>query len=243
VTRLYHTGKVSGKTMTTKLISQQAPTNPTQNLLHTLEKFIKFYQPNVDFFLAGGAVLKAYNQEQLTTSDLDIFFTNNEDFNKVSELLQQYGDGPTHHQNCLMFKMHHYGDSVFTKEQITNANVCGKQDGAIKMRNHVPVQAIKGTFWKTPEYLLEHFDFTICQMIYRRGSYIMTQEAYEDNQNKIIRFSEQADMRKFKHRRLLKYCKRGYTPDIDTFKRLFLDTDALHQGDFLANDSSDDYDL
>jgi hypothetical protein len=50
-------------------------------------------------------------------------------------------------------------------------------------------------------------------------------------------------MARFKHRRLLKYCKRGYTPDLETFKKVFLEGDHLYLGDLSSNDDLDDYDL
>lgn len=228
--------------MTTNLITIKAQPNPAQILLHTLEKFIRWNNPDLKFFLAGGAVLKAYNQEDIGTSDLDVFMGSHIDFLKLDQIFQKVSDG-TSHQNCKMYKFLFNDESPFTQEQAEKANVIGKIDGKFKLRNHVPVQLITNKFYDSFDDLVKLFDFTICQIGYSRGVYYMTPEAYADNMAKDLSFSDNIDMSRFKHRRLLKYCKRGYTPDLEVFKKVFLEGNQLHIGDLNSNDDLDDYDL
>jgi hypothetical protein len=229
--------------MTTKLIIQTSAINPTQILLHKIEKFIKWHHQDLKFYIAGGAVLKAFNLEPMTTSDIDVFFATHDDYLKACELFEQSVKTHSHHKNCRLFKFGFGDESPFTKSEATNANIIGKVDGEFVPKDHIPVQAISGTFWKNPEDLLDHFDMTVCQMIYSEGKYMMTEAAYNDNITKTLRFGEQSNIHQFKHRRLLKYLKRGYSPDLAMFKQLFVDNDSLYVGDFNVTDSSDDYDL
>jgi hypothetical protein len=229
--------------MTTKLITQKATPNPSQLLLHTLEKFIKWHHPGLKFYIAGGAVLKAYNSEPITTSDLDVFVGSHGDFVALHKTFEQASMSSSQHVNCHMYKFGFFEDSPFTKKQCQEAEVIGRIDGNFKPRDHVPVQIVTNKWYESFEDLLELFDFNICQMGYTNGEYIMTQTAFDDNMSKTLRFSEEADMARFKHRRLLKYCKRGYTPDMDVFKQIFLDAPNLYIGDLSTNDDFDDYDL
>jgi hypothetical protein len=146
----------------------------------------------------------------------------------------------TLHPNCRQFFIDHQGESPFSAAQIEAA---GPTAGDA-LTKFVPIQLINGGYYDSPEDLIDSFDFTVCQMLYHKGQYLISEQGLNDELQGVLEFrGEDYDINKFKHQRLVKYCKYGYTPSLGLFSTVFLSADALHPGDFIANDSGAEYDL
>jgi hypothetical protein len=208
--------------------------------MQTLEKFIRWHSSTARFFFAGGSVRKAIREEALDTSDIDIFFRSHNDFLKVVNILDSVKEG-TLHPNCRHYSFNSTGDSPFTADEIKAANPSHYEDDPALT---IPIQLIHSSYFDTVEDLVDNFDFTICQMAYAQGKYLITEQALEDEVNGVLAFaSDEYDQNRFKHNRLLKYTKHGYIPNRRVFEAVFLSPDALYIGDFSANDSGAEYDI
>lgn len=226
---------------TTKLISITPEPNPTLELLETLDKFIRWNSKSAKFFLAGGAVRRAVKSQTIGASDIDIFFPSFNDYLKVLNVFGQFTSG-TLHPNCRQFHIDHQGESPFSAAQIEAAAPVIR-DVEVKTK-FIPIQLINGGYYDSPEDLIDSFDFTVCQMLYHKGQYLISEQGLNDELQGILEFrGEDYDINRFKHQRLIKYCKYGYEPTLELFHTVFLTPDALHPGDFTTNDSGAEYDL
>lgn len=226
---------------TTKLISITPESNPTFELLDTLDKYIRWNSKSAKFFFAGGAVRRAVKDQSIGASDIDIFFPSFNDYLKVLDVFGKITSG-TLHQNCRQFHIDHQGESPFSAEQIAAAAPIIR-DSSVKTK-FIPVQLINSNYYDSPEDLVDSFDFTVCQMLYHKGQYLISEQGLNDELQGILEFrGDDYDISKFKHQRLVKYCKYGYNPSLELFSTVFLSSDALHPGDFNINDMGAEYDL
>jgi hypothetical protein len=225
---------------TTKLITIDTTPNATLQIMQKLEKFIRWHSSSVQFFFAGGSVRKAIREETLGASDIDIFFRSHNDFQKVVGILDQVREGSLH-PNCRQYHFDCRANSPFTAEEIYNAEPTSNDGDRLKT---IAIQLIHSSYFDTVEDLMDNFDFTICQMAYAKGKYLISEQALDDELNGVLAFAgDDYDHNRFKHNRLLKYTKHGYIPTLDVFDRVFLSPDALYIGDFAANDSGSEYEI
>ena len=203
--------------MTTNLISERVYPNSTQILVHMLDQFIKSIAPTAEFVIAGGAVLSSYTFSKLDASDIDIFPKAQKDFDAIMLGMGKQNIIHSIHPNCMMFQVPFdrppIKDGVpipFTKAMLQDANAVHRIDGEYKIRRWVPAQLIMGMMYEDVGSLLNTFDFSICQIAYSNGRYLMTLEAHRDIASKQLVLSDTFNRDKFKTRRLLKYMKRGY---------------------------------
>jgi hypothetical protein len=226
--------------MTTKLITIPSTPNPTLAVIQKLDKYIRWHSPSAKFYFAGGAIRRAFKGETIGASDIDLFFPSHNDLIKVSNIMNQVHMGTTH-PNCKQYHFDYNNESPFTAKEIEAAsptNVTGERLITI------PIQLVHSSFFDTREELIDNFDFTVCQMIYQKGNYFFSEKAMSDEANGILAFaSTEYDHNRFKHNRLLKYCKYGYTPTLDVFERVFLGPDVLYVGDFAINDANAEYEI
>jgi hypothetical protein len=237
---VYSKEVVSGITMTTKLITITATPNPTLELIQTLEKFIRWNDHTAKYYIAGGAVRKAFMGQAIGASDIDLFFPDFNEYMKVLRILNKVYEG-SRHPNCRQFFFNASEASPFTQEQIDAAEPTSFSGEGLR---RIPIQMIDSSYYDTPEQVVDSFDFTICQMLYHKGQYFISEQGYSDHQQGILDFaSDLYDINRFKHQRLIKYCKYGYTPTMGLYAKVFLSPDAIHSGDFNANDPNAEYDI
>ena len=105
-----------------------------RNVIHTIE--LKEFKKN--FFIAGGACTAVFNRRRM--NDVDIFFRNEEDYNKVKEFITD-------------------NDNYELKFNTDNARSYDHIDSKGKITK---VQLIKAKFSGTPKEVISNFDFTIC---------------------------------------------------------------------------------
>lgn len=220
-----------------KLITIDAIPNATLQLLQNLEKFIRWHSASAQFYIAGGSVRKAYKGELLGKSDIDVFFRSQNDFKKVTDILNLIREG-TLHPNCR-----HYSFSASdANSPFSSAEIEAADASLAHAKGYVQVQLIHSAFFDTVEDLMDNFDFTVCQMAYSRGKYFITEKALADDEDKVLRFAkDDYDQNRFKHQRLIKYGKNGYVPNMELYERVFLSPDALYCGDFCVNDTGEEY--
>lgn len=237
--------------MTTNLISERVYPNSTQILVHTLDQFVKSIAPTAEFVIAGGAVLSSYTFNKLDASDIDIFPKTQEDFNAIVLGMGKQEIMHSIHPNCMMFQVPFDrrpikdGISIpFTKAMLQDANAVHRIDGEYKIRRNVPAQLIRQMMYDDIESLLNTFDFSICQIAYSNGRYLMTPEAHQDIAAKRLVLSDTFNKDKFKTNRLLKYMKRGYEITPELFKTIYLENRVtLHAGEMTTEADLNDYDF
>jgi hypothetical protein len=226
--------------MTTKLITIPATPNATLAVIQKLDKFIRWHSPTVKFYLAGGAIRKAFRGETIGSSDIDLFFPSHNDLMKASNILDRVHEGSMH-PNCKQYHFDYKDESPFTAKEIEGAS---PTNGSGERLISIPIQLIHSSYFDTQEELIDNFDFTVCQMLYQKGNYFFSEKALSDDANGILDFaSTEYDQNRFKHNRLLKYCKYGYTPTLEVFRTVFLEPDALYIGDFSVNDANAEYEI
>lgn len=163
-------------------------------------------------WIAGGAALKWYKKQEVGRSDVDVFFRDQHQYNRLLKLLRYYaGD------NEDIFKSKFSNNHNYTKlHESTNATTygcCGHH-----------VQLIHKRFYSSLDEVLDHFDFTICQ-IGTDGQewYVTNPQILEhiDQQKLVVnRFMPETILKRF-----FKYWTYGYHPDRELVERIQSCTD------------------
>lgn len=136
-------------------------------ILKYITNIIKKYQ--IECYIAGGYTTNLYLGISNETSDIDIFFKNENELERA----------------CSIFK------NIFEYVNIS------KYAENFRFKNklihfHGDIQLIKYAFSDNEIECISRFDFTICQFIYNpnTGKFYTTDQAINDIKNKILRYSE-----------------------------------------------------
>jgi len=160
------------------------------SFVHEKDKsFVKLLSLDINEgpWLAGGSVLSWYNNEPVGDSDFDIFFKDLKQFDQMFGLL-----------------MRNHGSIVFTSENAITINITIDDD--IKK-----AQLIRKNFYKSALDVIDHFDFTICQLATDGWDIVSGEKTFEHIKEKRIEPHKQPNRAIIK--RLIKYISYGYTPD------------------------------
>ena len=173
--------------------------------------FISFIQSLGHFdinngpWIAGGSVLASANNMPWNTSDIDIFFKNQEQFEKFNEHMKE-----TH-----TISGEHKGPNSLT----LNTTI-GKEYH--KDLEKYQVQLINKLFFDSLEKLLDRFDITVCQWATDGTILVTTDLAMSAESQKTINCANN----KLTANRLLKYTLKGYSPGL---KELIIALEDRHE--------------
>lgn len=155
------------------------------------EKIIR-YLPEFNLtkgpWIAGGAARLLWHREEIGDHDIDIFFANEDQWNKYIKTLE----GLT-------------SDNAFVTKNASTFNI-KVEELTFK------IQLIKKNWYKDYEDIFNSFDFTCCQFVTDGKNIIATEDAVNDCKKKIMRFNANTT-REFDSRRAIKYSLYGFTPD------------------------------
>jgi hypothetical protein len=158
----------------------------------------------INFHIAGGSVLKLYQREGLGTSDIDLWFKSIEELHAA---IDQWKSGLEQNEQLMLLSHTDNGFTFYCSDP--------RFDRCFK------VQMITKHFSECIERTIQDFDFTVCQVAYKRGRIYMTPDAYRDIRDKVLRLSLWYN-RVLCHTRLRKYMMLGYTPTIGLYDRAFV---------------------
>lgn len=153
-------------------------------------------------WLAGGSVLSWYNNEPVGLGDFDIFFKDLKQFDEMFGRL-----------------MRNHATIVYTSENALTLHLTVDDD--VKR-----IQLIRKNYFQSAEDVINHFDFTICQLATDGWNIVASDKTYEHIREKKIVLSKPASRTLVK--RLIKYVSYGYTPEIELVQTMI--------------DNPDDYD-
>jgi hypothetical protein len=158
---------------------------------------------NMNIFIAGGSVRKAFHDEIIGTSDIDVFFRSKEDCDAACVTIRKmFPGGGRIYGNCESFTVHIYDDIL-----LSTGGIC--------------IQLITMNTWPTMEELLQSVDFTVCQFGYYSGSFYYTEQAVIDSFTKTLSYSKHNNQ-PASLGRYVKYLNLGYTPSLQSFSDLFV---------------------
>lgn len=155
-------------------------------------------------WIAGGAVMKTYMGEPLTT-DIDIFFSCQSHFEDAVEKMNK---------NAILVK-----DSVFSKTYDFTIEHKG-------IESKKTVQLIQFVFKDKASEIIDTFDLSVCQIAFDGKRVVTCDGVLDDIKNKRIRVNvNKISQPGSTLKRFVKYASRGYSismEDIDAFNHLFL---------------------
>lgn len=138
-------------------------------------------------WLAGGSVLSWYNNEPVGTGDFDIFFKDLRQFDEMFGRL-----------------MRNHASIIYTSENALTLHLTVDDD--LKR-----IQLIRKTYFQSAKDVIDHFDFTICQLATDGFSIVAGDKTYEHIKDRRIALDKPAARSLVK--RLIKYVSYGYKPD------------------------------
>ena len=160
--------------------------------VHEKDKgLVKLLDLNIDQgpWLAGGAVLNWFNGEPVGTGDFDIFFKDLRQFDEMFGRL-----------------MRNHATIVYTSENALTLKLTVDDD-------QKTIQLIRKTYFQNAKEVIDHFDFTICQLATDGYSIVAGEKTYEHVKDRKIALARTASRSLVK--RLIKYVSYGYKPDQD----------------------------
>lgn len=90
-------------------------------------------------WLAGGILQKLYHDTKVGLSDWDVWFKNLDQYTRANLILSKIDNKPIRTQNAITYIVPYYGEQY-------------------------KVQLIKTNFFDTAQQIIDHFDFTVCQI-------------------------------------------------------------------------------
>lgn len=133
-------------------------------------------------WIAGGACL-AWYQNQPCTTDIDVYFANQAQYNWVEAEAKRYGSLVIETANAATYR------------------ITGTQNWT--------VQLIKKQFYAKLTDVIDRFDITVCQIGWDGKRVTVGKHFVHDVDNRLLRFNNITTQ---SHKRLVKYMCYGYTP-------------------------------
>ena len=149
-----------------------------------------FFNIETGPWVAGGAVRRMFTDGIIHVSDIDIFYKNEEDFEKISKMIESRDDYKSNSTN--------FAYKTFI----------------LKNENVYILQLIKKPFLSVNE-LLNDFDFTICMAATDGWNWITDDRFFNHLEKKILFLNNFTPERRSKisiSKRIAKYCSYGFTP-------------------------------
>ena len=158
---------------------------------------VTIIQPNMEKgpWIAGGAVLRWYQDQPIGESDIDVFCANAKQASEVIERVKSYGRYSTKFESENAVTLSHYA----------------KESG-----KNWTIQIITRRHFANMKEVLDNFDITVCQVGTCGDEFVLGKHTAKDIREKNLRFNRPLQPDALK--RLVKYWVYGYRPVDDTLK-------------------------
>jgi len=170
-------------------LQEEVPSNKQFNIVPEKDaSVVSAINPNLinGPWIAGGAVRKWINGEDINESDIDVFCKDENQFEEVLATLRKYEP------------------SAVLDEIVTDNATTLK----ISSRKQL-VQIVKHTFYENPQEIIDNFDISVCQLVTDGDTIVYGEHTFEDLNKKQLRMVK---YRPGAIKRLTKYFIYGYTP-------------------------------
>lgn len=168
------------------------PPQEKYNIVHTVDREpVNIVKPNWQTgpWIAGGAVLRWYQNQPVGESDIDIFCSSAKQADDVILAIKSYGRFTTKFESdnaTTLSYTSHDGDQNWT------------------------LQIIKRRFFNSPEDVIDSFDITVCRLATDGKTLVLGKDTAKDIREKNLRFRMPLQPDALK--RLTKYWIYGYRP-------------------------------
>jgi hypothetical protein len=192
--------------------------NPKLPVVHDDDRsIVDIIEPDMEVgpWIAGGAVLNWFNNESIGSSDIDVFFNSQLQF-----------------------------DQAFGRLMAAKSNMVYNSDNAVTLHIHTSngqmkrIQLIRKNWFQTAKEVIDRFDITVCQLATDGNQILLGEYTAEHIKQKRLEFTDKpvhADIVK----RLVKYVTYGYTPN-PALMQSILDNESNFNWSF--NGTEADYD-
>lgn len=199
--------------------------------LDFFNEMLEIIKPDLETgpWIAGGYPMRIYSGMNLTHSDIDVFFKDQDQLDKV----ENYFNNLTHILEITTSdldtnKSSKILDSVsrYSKFSSKNANTYTDDHGN-------KIQLIFNVFHQNLDSIFNHFDINLCKIATDGKIFIASDTTYRDIENKILNFSH---INKNSLKRFTKYVGYGFNPSTETIQAIYANRE------FLSYDFRDDED-
>lgn len=200
-----------------------APPDSQNQIVRTINTVLPFLNMAHGPWVAGGAVRRiAERQENLSISDIDVFFSSEDKYKWTKEMIESGARGVWRKRYTIV-KTYDQAKSYRFDVRI---NTMDDHLGQV-----VPIQLIKKAFYPSVEAMFDDFDFTICMFATDGANMVCDPRAPKDLIDRKLVMHQPPP--KPKPARLAKYCSQGFTPTpgvISTMSGVTLPTFAPRPG-------------
>lgn len=166
-------------------------------------------------WIAGGAPLQWYQGQGVGSGDIDIWFR---DLNQFERILNLLGN-----QYSRFFRLDYRTDNAISFTYDIPA-----QDQT-HSRNHYKIQLICKKFFDKPQDIIDYFDFTVCQVVTDGSDLMVGKRTHYDIKHRLLRLSGEIN-EKIVVRRFTKYLCKGYRPVDGMFSQILELSDTAFEG-------------
>lgn len=179
------------------------------NTVHKQDKeVVEVIKPNLQNgpWIAGGAVLKWYNNTDVGDSDIDVFCASKEQAEQVTKRIVLAFETIRQHEsdNALTLGVvegNPISEDVSIMEQVTDFDF---------VEPTWKVQIINRDYFNTVQDVINAFDITVCQIATAGDEWILGDTTAKDIRERNLRMN--LPLRKSSAKRLVKYWTYGYRP-------------------------------
>lgn len=209
-----------------------------QNILSQMDCLYELFQ-QFNIHIAGGIVLKAYQNQEPDSSDFDLFVDSDETYNCIVDyIINHSGVKIVETLNANTLSVSCYDLLRDPKnppnyEEVTEA----------WQLDELSIQVIIKQKFEFFHEVFAHFDIETCKIGYWNDHFIMTRRAEYLIKNQYLEITKSIYDGAMKQSRIIKYMNRGFAPTSKLFEELFT-LDLLEQGYTLNSDhmgGHDDY--
>lgn len=163
---------------------------------------VRLVQPNMETgpWIAGGAVLAWYEGRSVGESDIDVWFRDKEQFEKVQSQFQ------------FMNKAAETENAITYNVDVTSKN------------GRTKIQLIRNRFYESAQAVIDSFDISVCQLATDGNCFILGPMTAKDVREKNLRFVGRLKPEMLK--RYVKYTAYGYR-DVENQIEVMLGMDEL----------------
>lgn len=182
---------------------------------------VSIIEPNIDNgpWIAGGAVMRWFQNNPVGLSDIDVFCASEEQFTQLkNRLLQEYKG-----QTSVRFE----SDNAITLDLYNT-------DRGVPNSSWV-IQLIKKHYFNNVDELLDKFDLSVCQFATDGNEYVCGDTTIVDLRDRLLRFR---DIKPDSLKRYIKYMAYGFKPEHGTYVKLINQPDA--QWEFVSGETAYD---
>jgi len=179
-------------------------------LIHEDDKAtLNFIKPDWEKgpWIAGGAPLAWYNGEAVTT-DIDVYFKNEQDFNKLHKTFKE--------EEVKSNNLFNFFETAKNKD----VRIIHTSDNAITIRykERWTIQLIRHTYYNDPQAIIDNFDISVCQLVTDGDmNLVYGSNTLIDIKSKTLRIE---NYRAGCVSRLVKYMAYGYDPIDGTLENI-----------------------